>query len=298
MKDFSTVLQKLPPNYFHLGDKNFAVVSCFKGVTRVHIRRYTTDENGDIKPTKDGVSISPEVWDSLVQRMTDVWCNSDADLLIIKRDLCVNKLCVGDKRVVTFQRMFARKNMCLEFVPQRVVLSMEQFSTLCSSTSLISKTVKDVFLQENLKILVLNELENYTVLPEPDSMGDPDLPDGWYEVRDSLNLCVNDYLTENINKMFKCSGCEDQLRGEENHECVNETQDSKFDQFHELAFDQIDWKNLTVEFVKRNHHFHYFVPLIKYYDFFECLSFDDCMNECKKLFAREKPNFVPYWCTM
>ncbi|XP_035233446.1 uncharacterized protein LOC118205254 [Stegodyphus dumicola] len=55
----------LPPNMFHLGDQNFVIVSCFLGPTRVHIRRYGTNDQGFLYPTKDGVSLCPLVWKEL-----------------------------------------------------------------------------------------------------------------------------------------------------------------------------------------------------------------------------------------
>jgi len=38
-------------------------VSTFKGRTYVDIRLYYTDADGQLKPTKKGVTVTPELWD-------------------------------------------------------------------------------------------------------------------------------------------------------------------------------------------------------------------------------------------
>lgn len=282
-------LDSLSQNYFHLGEFNFAVVTCFKGCTRVHLRKYTADKYGGLHPTKDGVSISMPVWKKLADRMTNVWCIFEDDCIIIQKDLCVTKSEVGDKKFVCFQRMFQRKNMSLEFKPETAVLTDDEFTKLHSISQEITKSFRNVFLQDTLKHLVISELENYPKIPIPDEMGDPDLPDGWCETRDSLFKCLTNCWSDNINQLFKCFGCNNILLSQDDHECMTETLDDRFDRLHEMAFDNIDWKILAGEFVKLNHTFYYFAPLIFMYDLFECLWYDDATEECKKLYRKHNP---------
>ncbi len=42
-------------------------VSTFKGRTYVDIRLYFTDADGNLKPTKKGVTVPPELWDQFRQ---------------------------------------------------------------------------------------------------------------------------------------------------------------------------------------------------------------------------------------
>ncbi|GFX26694.1 PC4 domain-containing protein [Trichonephila clavipes] len=43
-------------NHFHLGGHNYAVVSDFACVARIHLRRYKLDATGSLLPTKDGIT--------------------------------------------------------------------------------------------------------------------------------------------------------------------------------------------------------------------------------------------------
>ncbi|GBN19250.1 hypothetical protein AVEN_65985-1 [Araneus ventricosus] len=56
-------------HHYHLVENNFAVVSDFGDVLNVHIQKFKTNENGRIFPTKNGVSFSPYVWESLFTEM-------------------------------------------------------------------------------------------------------------------------------------------------------------------------------------------------------------------------------------
>ncbi|GBN32126.1 hypothetical protein AVEN_269202-1, partial [Araneus ventricosus] len=42
--------ESIPPNHYHLGVDNFAVISDFGNVINVHIRKFRSDENGRIFP--------------------------------------------------------------------------------------------------------------------------------------------------------------------------------------------------------------------------------------------------------
>lgn len=39
-------------------------LSTFKGRTYVDLRLFYTDDNGELQPTKKGVTITPDLWDS------------------------------------------------------------------------------------------------------------------------------------------------------------------------------------------------------------------------------------------
>ncbi|GFT51617.1 PC4 domain-containing protein [Trichonephila clavipes] len=52
----------VPENHFHLGSHNYAVVSDFADVARIHLHRYKLDATGSLLPTKDGITVTPSVW--------------------------------------------------------------------------------------------------------------------------------------------------------------------------------------------------------------------------------------------
>ncbi|GBN52807.1 hypothetical protein AVEN_221774-1 [Araneus ventricosus] len=59
----------IPQHHYHLGEDNYAVVSDFGDVLNAFIRKFRKKENGRIFPTKNGVSFSSYVWESLVTEM-------------------------------------------------------------------------------------------------------------------------------------------------------------------------------------------------------------------------------------
>ncbi|GBN52722.1 hypothetical protein AVEN_109112-1 [Araneus ventricosus] len=64
----------IPQHHYHLGEDNYAVVSDFRDVINVHIRKYKTDDNWRILLTKKGVNFSPFVWESLSK---EIWDNRE-----------------------------------------------------------------------------------------------------------------------------------------------------------------------------------------------------------------------------
>lgn len=60
MPDEQKVLASFPRN----SEETMQIsVSTFKGRTYVDVRLYYTDADGQLKPTKKGVTITPELWD-------------------------------------------------------------------------------------------------------------------------------------------------------------------------------------------------------------------------------------------
>ncbi|GBM99801.1 hypothetical protein AVEN_62548-1 [Araneus ventricosus] len=51
------IADSIPPHHYHLGEYNYVMVSDFEDVINVHIRKFRTDENGRIFPTKKMVLV-------------------------------------------------------------------------------------------------------------------------------------------------------------------------------------------------------------------------------------------------
>ncbi|GFY61362.1 PC4 domain-containing protein [Trichonephila inaurata madagascariensis] len=75
----------VPENHFHLGGHNYAVVSDFAFVVRIHLRRYKLDATGFLLPTKDGITVSPSVWLALVREFSAIdQAFDDGKVFVIK----------------------------------------------------------------------------------------------------------------------------------------------------------------------------------------------------------------------
>ncbi|KAF8794808.1 hypothetical protein HNY73_002738 [Argiope bruennichi] len=107
----------LPKYMVHLDDDLFILVNTFQKETRVYIRVYSTDGNGVLHPTKEGMSLKPEVWNSLVS--------------LVKKDVCVFNLTVSSEKCVSLQRFSQKKNGSFQLVPERVLLKGVQINRLC-----------------------------------------------------------------------------------------------------------------------------------------------------------------------
>ncbi|GFW06076.1 PC4 domain-containing protein [Trichonephila clavipes] len=57
----------VPENHFHLGSHNYAVVSDFADVARIHLHRYKLDATGSLLPTKDGITVTPSAYVSMLK---------------------------------------------------------------------------------------------------------------------------------------------------------------------------------------------------------------------------------------
>ncbi|GFU79793.1 PC4 domain-containing protein [Trichonephila clavipes] len=72
-------------NHFHLGGHNYAVVSDFACVARIHLRRYKLDATGSLLPTKDRITVTPSVWLALVREFAAIdQAFDDGKVFIIK----------------------------------------------------------------------------------------------------------------------------------------------------------------------------------------------------------------------
>eukprot|EP00904_Undaria_pinnatifida_P002640 jgi/Undpi1/12377/HiC_scaffold_5.g02049.m1 len=59
-------------NKIELGKKKFVDVREFKGMTLIDIREYYENADGEMKPTKKGISLSPAQWKALRENMDEI----------------------------------------------------------------------------------------------------------------------------------------------------------------------------------------------------------------------------------
>ncbi|GBM75542.1 hypothetical protein AVEN_180653-1 [Araneus ventricosus] len=230
----------------------------FRGVpkeTRVHIRFYTTEDDGILYPTKEGVSLKPEVWSSLLTILRNLPAREDPDAVsVIKKNVCIFNNTVDSEKCVTIQRLFQRKDNGYKLVPERVLLKGDQITRLRTSYSHIFKHVKTSLLTYTLGERISNEIKKYPDSGRWDGW-DVDTPQGFDEVTNALCKFLFAFLSDNITILTKteCIDCKNGfVFNVEIHECVNMSKQQKFVAYFEQAFYSIDWDALASKFVKLN----------------------------------------------
>ncbi|GBM82936.1 hypothetical protein AVEN_43859-1 [Araneus ventricosus] len=121
----------IPQHHYYVGEDNYAVVSDFRDVLNVHIRKFKTDENGRIFPTKNGVTFSPYVWESLVTEMGNSSLPSETGKVLIVRHIVSNPV-HGFQNVpyVSLQRYVTKQDFSRQFLPSVCLLSETEWNQL------------------------------------------------------------------------------------------------------------------------------------------------------------------------
>ncbi|GFY03782.1 PC4 domain-containing protein [Trichonephila clavipes] len=253
-KEFT--MANFPAHMFHIGELIFISVNTFQKQTRVHIRVYATDDRGILHPTKNGVSLKPEVWCALHNIVS-----------------------------VSIQRLFQRKDSSFQFVRERVLLNGENLDQLRDSYERVLKCVKNKLLTYTLSEYVVAEVDR---LPEIDSLYyDVDSPHGLHELFDSLCKCLTKYVSNNISLFVKldCAVCQDDFILPKIHECMNVSKRDCFDMYFERALYNIDWKTLAVDFVNLNKN----RPYIKFFrnDMFDLMEIENVFKKVEDMYVNE-----------
>ncbi|GBO23449.1 hypothetical protein AVEN_251370-1 [Araneus ventricosus] len=126
-----TTLNSLSKHMVHLGGDVYTYVNTFKGQTRVHMRVFSKDENSCLRPTKNGVSLKLAVWSELLRKMCHFEPCKDPDaVLSVMKDVCLFNHTVNYRCCVSLQRLFQRKDLSFQLLPELVVLRYNQFNKL------------------------------------------------------------------------------------------------------------------------------------------------------------------------
>ena len=232
----------------HLGGENFVSVNHFLGQTRVHIRRYVRDDDGELHPTKDGVSLTPIVWHFLCAELRFI-CNdkSPEKMFVIKKDLCISKQLKDGANVYVFQRLFQRKNLSMQFIPEFVVLQGAELGKLYDSVSVITDCVKDSLVTYSLEYCIAQELKNPSLGLNP-----VDKPDPFLDLMDSLRKCLTVSLTLKIAELLKCFGCREFYDAKFMHDCYTISRSEKWSENFDQALFSIDMRDIAKDIVKKN----------------------------------------------
>ncbi|KAF8789253.1 hypothetical protein HNY73_007202 [Argiope bruennichi] len=89
-----------------------AIWAHLKPETRVHIRVYVTDDNGFLHPTKEGVSLKPEVWSSVLSTLRTFPALLDPDAVaVVKKDVCIFNHSANSQMYTQNQNILQRKDL-------------------------------------------------------------------------------------------------------------------------------------------------------------------------------------------
>lgn len=281
-------MDSLPKHMVHLGDGLFTLVNSFFKETRVHIRVYSVDDSGILHPTKEGISLKPNLWSCLLTNLRTFPAREDPDAVsVIKKSVCIFNHTESSEKCVSIQRLFQRKNSSFQLVPERILLKGEQITRLYSSYTQILEQVKKSLLTYSLGERVRAEIKKY-----PDDGRwegwDVDTPQGFDELTNELCKCLFDSISHNISVLSKteCIDCKNGfVFNMEMHECANMNKQEKFGVYFEQAFFNIDWDDLASKFVKSNVN----KPYLRWFqvDLFTELDTEKMFSKIEEMFVNE-----------
>ncbi|GBM48092.1 hypothetical protein AVEN_34413-1 [Araneus ventricosus] len=284
-------LSSLPKSMVHLGDGLFVAVNTFQKETRVHIRLYSTDDNGFLHPTKEGVSLKPEVWSSVLLSLRTFPALTEPDAVTVaKKDVCIFNETGNTQMCVSLQILFQRKDNSFHLVPERIILRGVQIERLWDSYNRIFTCVKSSLLAYTLKERVNFEIRKYPVDENLDGW-DADTPQGFEELRDSLCKCLLDFISRKISVLSKseCIDCKQGfLFNTDAHDCVSFSKKQNFDAYFEKAHYYVEWDVLAAKFVKLNIH----RPFLRWFqdDLFTEMDTVKFFSKIEEMYLNETPD--------
>ncbi|GBN74238.1 hypothetical protein AVEN_85310-1 [Araneus ventricosus] len=113
----------IPQHHYHLGENNYAVVSDFGNVLNVHIRKFKTNENGRIFPTKNGVNF--------FTLRVGITCYRNGQFIFTIRDW---KSANRQRHIVSNQCMDRKCSLCLASAICHETRLFETVSPICVPT--------------------------------------------------------------------------------------------------------------------------------------------------------------------
>lgn len=262
---------------FCLGDDFYVVVNSFKGFTRVHIRKYVPDNDGCLRPTKDGISVSPIVWNSLIKEFFKFRGSECLDnSIVVNRDLCVSAQSVNGEQVFVLQRLFQRKNLRFEFTPKHIVLNRSQFTKLVFDATAITNKVCETLIKGTLCGFIYDEMNNSKIVFE--ELKYPFIPD----VTDSLVKCIATAVTLKISELYDS-------REKRFMQDFLMSRAEKFNEFFDQSLFQLDWHQIAKDFVEKNNNCD-ISTAIHQEEFFDGLDIIKLFNNIEKMYINEEEN--------
>ncbi|KAG8185476.1 hypothetical protein JTE90_019734 [Oedothorax gibbosus] len=136
-------LDSIPDHHYHLGNHVFVVVSEFFDSVKIHIRKYI-QEMDYMKPTKDGTTLSPLTWqeppDSMCIKSFHYYANRRR-VSLLNDELFIVAARNQEKEEIVLQKLFVKKDLSRQFMPNVISIDELQFNTLESYEKEITKSV-------------------------------------------------------------------------------------------------------------------------------------------------------------
>jgi hypothetical protein len=259
-------------------------VPVFRGHTRIHIRRYVRDASGILRPSLDGVSLSPKIWQILKDKLDDFLSCEPGKVTVIEKDLCVSKQWNEEALavVVSMQKLYQKKDFSFKFVPDRVLLHECEMQKLREFSDKISDCVIESLVRNTFSLIVKKELKNiYCEDRYEDDMGRPEIE---IDIIKSLCECMNIFITLRICKLFNCFGCVNNCK---DHECLRVNSTEVFKKYLKPAMFSINWLDVAQLFVHKHKNCGHFHTLVLDREFFERLDIMNVLKNIEKLFAKD-----------
>ncbi|GBM96641.1 hypothetical protein AVEN_161781-1, partial [Araneus ventricosus] len=238
-----------PQHHYHLGEDNYAVVSDFRDVINVHIRKYKMDDNGRILPTKKGISFSPFVWESMSKEIDRLPLPSDSEQVVVIRDtLFLSSAWVENVPHVSLQRFVTKKDISRQFLPSLCLLTEREWDRLQCIRKKITESCKSLMFVNFLKKKILLEVSSWS----PRTNLQMEINDVEMVLSTSLTEILADNIKSRIDDVFVCNGCLQNQANQIGHECVTMNFESRHDFYGDLAILSVDIELLVKDFVEKN----------------------------------------------
>ncbi|GFT99229.1 PC4 domain-containing protein [Trichonephila clavipes] len=213
--------QQCHMSYVYYGiSHNYAVVSDFADVARIHLRRYKLDAAGSLLPTKDGITVTPSVWLALVREFS-----------------AIDQAFEDGK---DFTRKFLTPVSMLKETEWNVLKDIHKQIT--------SKTVSIMFGRVSLKLLRQKWLNTFLFQNLTASI----VSDAEMVLTTSMVELLCNHIEENISSLFVCFGCLEGYENQLGHECMTYSNGQRISEYGDLAILNMDWDKLVADFVNRN----------------------------------------------
>ncbi|KAF8794331.1 hypothetical protein HNY73_002322 [Argiope bruennichi] len=245
----SFTLDSIPPHHYHFGGDKCAVVSDFGNALNVHIRKFRTDDHGRIFPTKNGVSFSPFVWESL---------SKDIDRLLMPSEkLQVNVICdslflasqwIENVPHVSFQRYITKQDFSRQFLPSVCLLNEAEWDRLQCIRKKISESCKSLLFGNFLKKKTLSEVSSRS----PRSNLKMEQSDACMVLSTSLTEILSEHLKARLDDVMVCDGCLENQPNQLGHDCITMNHDRRYSNYGDLALSSMDIELIAKDFTEKN----------------------------------------------
>ncbi|GFX28853.1 PC4 domain-containing protein [Trichonephila clavipes] len=159
----------VPENHFHLGGHNYAVVSDFVCVARIHLRRYKLDATGSLLPTKDGIAVTPSVCLALVREFAAIdQAFDDGKVFLIKDCLLLSRTVIKNVTYIICQSYFQRKEFSRKFLTPVSMLKETEWNALKDIQKQITSEIVSIMFGPVFVKLLRKKVSKHIPVPNSD----------------------------------------------------------------------------------------------------------------------------------